>query len=82
MTLHRNSHDLNHWYVCLSGQSWLKFPARINGWLERRRIPPVDALSVREVPDWLAFNTGMPNIRVQQRRTSAAPVQTIRHRAA
>jgi hypothetical protein len=37
----------------------MKFPARIDGWAERRPVRTVSGLDLREVPLWLSFNTGL-----------------------
>ena len=59
MKLFRNAMDLDHWYVPGRGRRWLRFPAKMNGWLERRPVPRKDAMELHEVPLWLAFNTGL-----------------------
>jgi hypothetical protein len=38
---------------------WMKFPAKINGWAERRPAPWLHELELHEVPLWLSFNTGL-----------------------
>ena len=62
MTLFRNATDLDHWYVRVA-PGWLRFPARANGWHSRRRVrhlAEADLQHLQQVPQWLAFNTGMP----------------------
>lgn len=58
--LYRSARDLQHWFVFEESLGWVRFPARINGWAERRPIGAVCGLDLREVPLWLSFNTGLP----------------------
>jgi hypothetical protein len=57
--LYRSSRDLEHWFVFEDSMGWMKFPARIDGWAERRPVRTVSGLDLREVPLWLSFNTGL-----------------------
>jgi hypothetical protein len=36
------------------------FPAKVNGWAERRPIRTTYGLDLHEVPLWMSFNTGLP----------------------
>ena len=38
----------------------MKFPAKVNGWSERRAIRTTYGLDLQEVPLWMSFNTGLP----------------------
>jgi hypothetical protein len=58
--LYRCTKDLEHWYFHNDGMGWVRFPARINGWVDRRPLSTVHGLDLRPVPLWLAFNTGLP----------------------
>ena len=68
--LFRNAKDLQHWYVLEDSTRWVRFPARINGWADRRPVLTLYGLDLREVPLWLSFNTGL--VRTPRRLTRAA----------
>ena len=57
--LYRSSRDLEHWYVFEEFAGWVRFPAKINGWAERRPVRGLSGLDLREVPLRLSFNTGL-----------------------
>ena len=57
--LYRSPRDLQHWFVFVEPMGWLSFPAKINGWSERRAVRTVYGLNLREVPLWLSFGTGL-----------------------
>jgi hypothetical protein len=57
--LYRSVRDLEHWFVCDDREGWMSFPAKIDGWAERRPVHTVCDLDVREVPLGLSFNTGL-----------------------
>jgi hypothetical protein len=65
MNLYRNPADLDYWYIRVSKNVWLTFPAKVNGWLERRPVRQRDLSLLQPVPRWLAFNTGMPKVNVK-----------------
>lgn len=65
MNLYRNPADLAHWYVRISGCVWVRFPARVNGWFDRRPVKQIDISLLQPLPIWLAFNTGM-RVRVKR----------------
>jgi hypothetical protein len=58
--LYRSAKDLEHWFVFDDSTGWQKFPARIDGWAQRRPVRTVHGLDLREVPLWLSFHTGLP----------------------
>ena len=57
--LYRSAKDLQHWYVFQESEGWLRLPAKIDGWTERRPVHGLQSLALREVPRWLAFHTGL-----------------------
>jgi hypothetical protein len=59
LRLYRSPHDLEHWFGFDDAAGWMRFPARIGGWAERRPVRTVSGLALREVPLWLSFNTGL-----------------------
>ena len=59
MKLYRSSTHDHHWIAYSSDSGWMMFPARENGWLDRRPARGLDPMHLREVPLRLAFNTGM-----------------------
>lgn len=69
--LYRSARDLQHWYVYEDSAGWLSFPAKTNGWADRRPAGTVRGLDLREVPLWLSFNTGLLEA-VSRRRFSRA----------
>jgi hypothetical protein len=70
--LYRSSRDLQYWFVFDDSMGWVRFPARIDGWADRRPVPTVYGLDLREVPLWLSFNTGLPVDRLARRLHLAA----------
>ena len=62
MSLYRNPADLDHWYI-REKNVWMRFPAKVNGWLERRQVTMMDFSHLQPAPLWLAFNTGMPPVK-------------------
>ncbi|HUB81040.1 MAG TPA: hypothetical protein VMB03_19685 [Bryobacteraceae bacterium] len=70
--LYRSARDLQHWYVHEDSTGWLIFPAKSNGWADRRMIDTVRGLDLREVPLRLAFNTGLLEARRPRRFSRAA----------
>jgi hypothetical protein len=57
--LYRSVRDLEHWFVCDDREGWMRFPAKIDGWAERRPVHTVSHLDLHEVPLRLSFNTGL-----------------------
>jgi hypothetical protein len=50
----------DHWIASVAGLGWFMFPARENGWEERRPARGLDPLYLREVPARLGENAGFP----------------------
>jgi hypothetical protein len=57
--LYRSAAHTNFWIAYSSSTGWIMFPARGDGWRDRRPARGLDPLHLREVPARLAFNTGM-----------------------
>ena len=57
--LYRSANHLHHWVACIEGAGWVIFPAKENGWEERRPARGLDPVHLREIPLKLAFNTGL-----------------------
>lgn len=57
--LYRSPDHPSHWFVYLGSEGWLMFPAKVNGWLERRTARGFGRERLSPVPLWLAFNTGL-----------------------
>ena len=57
--LYRSTWDLQHWFVHIPGPGWTRFPARIDGWADRRLVAMLRHDHLQPVPLWLAFNTGL-----------------------
>jgi hypothetical protein len=57
--LYRSAKDLNHWFTYMDGSGWMMFPAKVEGWKQRRPIQGLQTLDLREVPLWLSFGTGL-----------------------
>ena len=56
--LYRNPNEPLHWLVW-SDEGWSRFPAKINGWLERCPAGIVLRNKLQRVPLQLAVNTGL-----------------------
>ena len=59
MKLYRSAVHNNSWILFSPGSGWIMFPARENGWSDRRPARGIDPVHLREVPMRLAFNTGL-----------------------
>ena len=59
--LYRSKTHPHHWVAYVEGSGWVVFPARENGWEERKPARGLDPLHLREVPLRLAQNTGLPH---------------------
>jgi hypothetical protein len=57
--LYRSATHLNSWIAYSNSTGWLTFPARENGWNDRRPVRGLDPMHLREVPVKLASNTGL-----------------------
>lgn len=67
--LYRSPRDFRHWFVYDAVMGWMMFPARIDGWLDRRPLSSLQGLDLLEVPLRLAFGTGLAET-ASRRRTS------------
>jgi hypothetical protein len=56
--LYKSTVHLNHWIASVPGLGWFMFPARENGWEERKPARGLDPLYLREVPAKLGENAG------------------------
>jgi len=57
--LYRSNYYPKDWFALLPGAGWVRFPAKSNGWAERRAVTPINQQQLHPVPLWLAFNTGL-----------------------
>ena len=60
LALYRASHLLSYWVAHSDRLGWMMFPARPNGWRERRTYIG-DTAGLMRVPPRLGFNTGFPH---------------------
>ncbi len=68
--LYRSADQPCHWVAHSPSTGWVVFPARQNGWHARFLASGLDPVHLREVPLWLAFNTGP--IEAHETRRAAA----------
>jgi hypothetical protein len=64
LKLYRNAAHANSWVAYSKETGWVIFPARENGWEERRPARGLDPLWLREVPLERAANTGILETKV------------------
>jgi hypothetical protein len=57
--LYRSSTYLQHWFAFTPATGWVIFPAKMNGWDDRRKAGNLDRVQLTEVPLWMAFGTGL-----------------------
>ena len=57
--LYRSPDHPSHWFAYLGSEGWMIFPAKVNGWLERRPVSGFARERLAAVPLWLAFRTGL-----------------------
>jgi hypothetical protein len=60
LELFRSSQLLTHWVAQSEGLGWVMFPAKPNGWSERKPYRGETA-GLMPIPQRLAFNTGFPH---------------------
>lgn len=60
MMLYRSAVHQGQWLLCGKEIGWVVFPARENGWEERRPARGIDPVHLREVPLHLAASAGIP----------------------
>ena len=70
--LYRCGRDLEHWFVFEDSVGWVTFPAKVDGWAERRPVQSVHGLDLQEVPLRLSFNTGLADAGHSRRLRIAA----------
>jgi hypothetical protein len=70
--LYRSACESEHWFVNITGTGWVRFPAKMNGWSERRKVTMRHPENFNLVPLWLAFNTGLLEARETRRMGRAA----------
>ena len=59
LSLYRSATHPLHWFAYTLASGWVVFPARQNGWEERRAARGLDPLHLRQVPLRMAFGTGL-----------------------
>jgi len=69
--LYRSSDHPSHWFVYAESEGWLIFPAKVQGWLDRRRARDFTRRHLYPVPLWMAFKTGLDDA-VRSRRSDQA----------
>jgi len=69
LTLYRSSNLLSHWVAHSERLGWVMFPARANGWSEKKPYRG-DTAGLMRIPARLGFNTGFPH-------PDATPVRPI-----
>lgn len=72
LTLYRSSSLLSHWVAHSEGLGWVMFPAKADGWSERKPYRGETAGLMR-IPQRLGFNTGFPH-------PDATPVRELHER--
>ena len=60
LTLFRASNLLSYWVAHSERLGWVTFPARPNGWMERKPYQG-DTTKLMRLPPRLGFNTGFPH---------------------
>jgi hypothetical protein len=50
-----------HWVAYVAGTGWVMFPARENGWEQRRPARGLDPVHLRQAPARAASRTGFPS---------------------
>ena len=59
MKLYRSAVHPGSWVASVPGSGWVIFPARENGWEERRPARGLDPMHLRQVPLTHAAETGI-----------------------
>jgi hypothetical protein len=70
--LYRSSEYPFHWLAYLGTEGWFVFPARPDGWSQRRPASGFLRTNLNAVPLWLAFNTGLDEALQRHSRHFAA----------
>lgn len=58
--LYRSAVHPQHWIAYGDDIGWVMFPAKADGWNERRAATALHPKNLFRIPLWLAFNTGLP----------------------
>ena len=58
--LYTSAQHPGQWIAHASGLGWVMFPARANGWEDRRPARGLDPMHVRQVPLWHGLQAGLP----------------------
>ena len=69
IALYRSPNLLSHWIAHSEHLGWLLFPAKVNGWSERKPYQG-DTRRLSRVSARMGFNTGLPH-------PEATPIQEI-----
>jgi hypothetical protein len=69
LTLYRSSNLSSYWVAHSESLGWVMFPARANGWGDRKPNAGETA-ALQRIPQRLGFNTGFPH-------PDATPVRAI-----
>ena len=72
MKLYRSRVHPHHWVAYAVATGWVVFPAKVNGWEERRPAADPELLQLQEIPLWLSFNTGLLEFSGEWRMGDAA----------
>ena len=59
MRLYRHPDEPQHWLAWTENLGWSRFPAKINGWADRRPVNVIVRQQLQRVPVRMAFNTGL-----------------------
>jgi hypothetical protein len=75
LRLYRSPAESVHWFVWTEDLGWFLFPAKVNGWAERRPATNVSRQRLQRVPLRMAFNTGL--IEAFEGHTEMGPIHTM-----
>jgi hypothetical protein len=70
--LYRSSLHPGQWIAHIAGMGWWAFPAKPEGWADRKPARGVDPVHLRQAPLQMALNTGMPEAIDAAHETTAA----------
>jgi hypothetical protein len=69
--LYRDLDHHDYWIAWSAKIGWVRFPARPNGWADRKPVVELGALHLREVPLAKAFNSDL----IEAFRTTLFPLR-------
>ena len=72
LNLYRSPLLPTHWVAHSEGLGWVMFPAKANGWRERKTYHG-ETVGLMRIPQRLGFNTGFPH-------PDATPVRPLHQR--